>query len=188
MQLSIRPIQLLYRLPIFWKTSLRSTAEWHKAQATPSRSTPLKYRPVSLPTASFRVQKIHTGGTVNPSSASSCGRLAAQAVKSINIDLFFFTTGTWNVSRGVPTPSMNKVEIKLAALESSASCFPLADSTKFDTVSKFRLAALDTEDQLPIDMQDSIRDLETSPHVAPLSPTSTNYASRAHQTDRHGPT
>lgn len=123
------------------------------------------------------VETIHTGGLVDPSSASSCGRIAAEAVKAINIDLLFLSTGTWNLSRGVTTPSMDKVEVKLAALEASASCFLLADSTKFGTVSKFRVAPLDkldavvTDDQLPLEMQDSIRELGVSVHVAPLAAT-----------------
>ena len=79
------------------------------------------------------IETIHTGGVVDPSSASSSGRIAADAIKSINIDLFFLSTGTWNMSRGVTTPSMDKVEVKLAALEASSSCFLLADSTKFGT-------------------------------------------------------
>ncbi len=120
------------------------------------------------------IETIHTGGLVDPSSASSCGRLAAESVKSINLDLFFLSTGTWNMSRGVTTPSMDKVEVKLAALAASASCFLLADSTKFGTVSKFRVAPLDkldavvTDDQLPKEMQDSIRDLGVAVHIAAL--------------------
>jgi DeoR/GlpR family transcriptional regulator of sugar metabolism len=120
------------------------------------------------------VEAIHTGGAVDPSSASSAGRIAAEAIKGINIDLFFLSTGTWNMSRGVTTPSMDKVEMKLAALEASTSCFLLADSTKFGTVSKFRVAPLDkldavvTDDQLPFEMQESIRELGVTVHVAGL--------------------
>jgi DeoR/GlpR family transcriptional regulator of sugar metabolism len=120
------------------------------------------------------IETIHTGGVVDASSASSCGRIAAEAVKNINIDLFFLSTGTWNMSRGVTTPSMDKVEVKLAALERSTSCFLLADSTKFGTVSRFRVTPLEkldaviTDDQLPQEMQENIRDLGVSVHVPGL--------------------
>jgi DeoR/GlpR family transcriptional regulator of sugar metabolism len=120
------------------------------------------------------IETIHTGGIVDPSSASSCGRIAADAIKSINIDLFFLSTGTWNMSRGVTTPSMDKVEVKLAALEASSSCFLLADSTKFGTVSKFNVAPLEkldavvTDEQLSGEMQENIRDLGVAVHVATL--------------------
>jgi len=121
------------------------------------------------------VETIHTGGVVDPSSASSCGRIAADVVKSINIDLFFLSTGTWNMARGVTTPSMDKVEVKLAALEASSSSFLLADSTKFGTVSRFNVAPLKrldtiiTDDQLPLEMRDDIRDLGVNVHMAPSS-------------------
>ncbi|WP_026537168.1 DeoR/GlpR family DNA-binding transcription regulator [Arthrobacter sp. 9MFCol3.1] len=120
------------------------------------------------------IEAIHTGGAVDPSSASSSGRIAAEAIKGINIDLFFLSTGTWNMSRGVTTPSMDKVEMKLAALEASTSCFLLADSTKFGTVSRFRVAPIDkldaviTDEQLPQEMQESIRELGVTVHVAGL--------------------
>jgi len=118
------------------------------------------------------VEVIHTGGAVDPSSASSSGRIAAEAIKGINIDLFFLSTGTWNMSRGVTTPSMDKVEVKLAALQASTSCFLLADSTKFGTVSRFRVTPIEkldaviTDEQLPQEMQANIRDLGVTVHVA----------------------
>jgi DeoR/GlpR family transcriptional regulator of sugar metabolism len=118
------------------------------------------------------IETIHTGGAVDVSSASSCGRIAADVVKSINIDLCFLSTGTWNMSRGITTPVMDKVEVKLAALEASSSCFLLADSTKFGTVSRFNVAPLEkldcvvTDDQLPREVQDSIRDLGVTVRIA----------------------
>jgi DeoR/GlpR family transcriptional regulator of sugar metabolism len=120
------------------------------------------------------IEVIHTGGAVDASSGSSEGRIAAQAIKGINIDLFFLSTGTWNMARGVTTPSMDKVEVKLAALAASTSCFLLADSTKFGTVSKFRVAPIEeldavvTDEQLPQEMQENIRDLGVTVHVAGL--------------------
>lgn len=121
------------------------------------------------------IEVIHAGGAVDPSNGSSEGRMAADAVKGVNIDLFFLSTGTWNLSRGVTTPSMDKAEVKVAALQASTSCLLLADSTKFGTVSKFRVAAIEklnavvTDEQLPQKTQDSIRDLGVAVHVAPTA-------------------
>ncbi|MFC9354023.1 DeoR/GlpR family DNA-binding transcription regulator [Arthrobacter sp. NPDC057013] len=120
------------------------------------------------------IQVIHTGGAVDPSSGSSEGRIAADAIKGVNIDLFFLSTGTWNMYQGVTTPKMDKVEVKLAALQASTSCFLLADSTKFGTVSKFQVTAIEkldavvTDEQLPQEMQENIRDLGVAVHVARL--------------------
>jgi DeoR/GlpR family transcriptional regulator of sugar metabolism len=120
------------------------------------------------------IETIHTGGVVDVPRASSCGRIAAEAIKSINIDLYFLSTGTWNMSRGVTTPSMDKVEVKLAALAASSSCFLLADRTKFGTVSKFRVVPIErldavvTDEQLPQEIQENIRELGVAVHVASL--------------------
>lgn len=111
------------------------------------------------------IETIHTGGAVDASSASSGGRMAANVIKSINIDLLFLSTGTWNMSRGVTTTSLDKVELKLEALKASSSCFLLADSTKFGTVARFNVVPLErldgvvTDDQLPLEMRDNIREL-----------------------------
>ncbi|MHC6592886.1 DeoR/GlpR family DNA-binding transcription regulator [Arthrobacter sp. C152] len=121
------------------------------------------------------VQVIHTGGAVDPSSGSSEGRIAADTIKGVNIDLSFLSTGTWNMQRGVTTPSMDKVEVKLAALQASTSSFLLGDSTEFGTVSKFRVAAIGkldavvTDEQLSQEIQENIRDLGVAVHAACLS-------------------
>ncbi|MBT2565245.1 hypothetical protein J7I84_01825 [Arthrobacter sp. ISL-85] len=47
------------------------------------------------------VETIRTGGVVDQSSASSCGRIAADVVKAINIEMFFLRTGSWNMAPGV---------------------------------------------------------------------------------------
>ncbi|WP_427017609.1 DeoR/GlpR family DNA-binding transcription regulator [Pseudarthrobacter sp. P1] len=120
------------------------------------------------------VETIHTGGVVDVSSASSCGRIAAESIKSINIDLAFLSTGTWSMARGITTPSMDKVEVKLAVLEQSSECFLLADSTKFGAVAKFNVAPLDrldavvTDEQLPAEMQENIAELGVTVHLASL--------------------
>ncbi|MFF1882252.1 hypothetical protein ACFVVC_12385 [Pseudarthrobacter sp. NPDC058196] len=41
-----------------------------------------------------QIEVIHVGGAVDPSNGSSEGRMAADAIKGINIDLFFPSTGT----------------------------------------------------------------------------------------------
>jgi DeoR/GlpR family transcriptional regulator of sugar metabolism len=121
------------------------------------------------------IETIHTGGAVDPTSASSYGRLAAEMLKFVNIDLSFLSTGTWNISRGLMASSVDKVEVKRAALEASSSRFLLADSTKFGTVSRFnvvpleRLDAVVTDDQLPLDIQDNIRELGVGVRLATFS-------------------
>lgn len=118
------------------------------------------------------IETIHTGGVVDVSSGSSSGRLAARMLESINLDLFFLSTGTWDLPHGVTTPSMDKVELKLAAIKAASETVLLADSTKFGSVERFTVTALErldtvvTDDELPSEMQESIRELGVTLHTA----------------------
>ncbi|WP_350275027.1 DeoR/GlpR family DNA-binding transcription regulator [Kribbella sp. HUAS MG21] len=111
------------------------------------------------------VEVIHTGGAVDKASASSSGRLAAATLSAINLDLFFLSTGAWSVSRGVSAPTLDKVELKRAAMASASTTVLLADSTKYGTASKFQVAPLveldlvvsDTD--LPGDTRKRVEDL-----------------------------
>jgi len=107
------------------------------------------------------IQTIHTGGSVDISSASSSGPLAAATVASISLDLFFMSTGTWDLSHGVTTPETEKVLLKRAAMAAATSCVLLADSTKFGTFERFKVAALDAVDLIITDS-----DLSTDVHSA----------------------
>ena len=118
------------------------------------------------------IEIIHTGGLVDKPSASSSGRLAASTLSSINLDIFFMSTGAWSVSRGVSAPSLDKVELKRAAMEAASSCMLLADSTKYGTFSKFQVTALNNLDliisdsELPDDTQSRIEELGVEMRVA----------------------
>ncbi len=111
------------------------------------------------------VEVIHTGGVLDRSSGSSSGRLAANTVAAINLDLFFMSTGAWSISRGVSSFSLDKVELKHAAMAASSECILLADSTKYGTFAKYHvtpLAKLDTivtDSHLPEGTQQGITDL-----------------------------
>ena len=120
---------------------------------------------------------IHTGGAVDQSSASSSGRLAAATLSAINLDLFFLSTGAWSVSRGVSAPTLDKVDLKRAAIASATTTVLLADSTKYGTASKFQVAPLDqldliiTDTELPEDTAKRIEELGVEVRLtSPLSP------------------
>lgn len=118
------------------------------------------------------IETIHTGGAVDPASASSQGPLATEVLKFVNIDLSFLSSGTWNISRGLMAPSMDKIEVQRAVLKASSSTFLLADSTTFGAVSLFNVAPLQrldgvvTDDQLPQGVQNSIRNLGVTVSLA----------------------
>ncbi|MFT4295355.1 MAG: DeoR/GlpR family DNA-binding transcription regulator [Micropruina sp.] len=85
---------------------------------------------------------IHTGGVVDPDSASASGSLAAGTVRGLGIDLYFMSTGTWDIAHGVTTPQADTVVLKQAGLEVAARTVLLADSTKFGDFERFRVAEL----------------------------------------------
>lgn len=120
------------------------------------------------------VEIIHTGGIVDRSSGSSSGRLAANTLGSINLDLFFMSTGAWSVSRGVSSFSLDKVELKHAAMAASSECILLADSTKYGAFAKYHVTPLGkldmiiTDAQLPEGTQHGITELGVELHAVAL--------------------
>lgn len=111
------------------------------------------------------IEVIHTGGAVDSSSGSSSGPLAAATVASISLDVFFMSTGTWDLTHGVTTPVTEKLLLKRAAMDAASSCVLLADSTKFGTFERFKVTPLDaidvviTDDALSPDVRSAVTDL-----------------------------
>jgi DeoR/GlpR family transcriptional regulator of sugar metabolism len=108
------------------------------------------------------IDVIHTGGAVDVSSGSSSGPLAVRVVEALTIDLCLLSTGAWDLTHGVTSPSTDKVMFKRAAIEASTSVALLADSTKWGSHERFKvtpLATLDviaTDDGLPPEVVDRI--------------------------------
>lgn len=120
------------------------------------------------------IETIHTGGTVDVESRSSSGPLAAATLSSVNLDVCFLSTGTWDVQHGVTTPSTEKVVLKRAALSAAATAVLLADSTKFGTYERFnvvplgKLDAVVTDSELGEPSRRAVEDLGVEVHLAQL--------------------
>ncbi|MFD7428677.1 DeoR/GlpR family DNA-binding transcription regulator [Streptomyces sp. NPDC059818] len=91
---------------------------------------------------------IHVGGQVEPSNRSSVGRLAATVLRQLALDMAFISTSSWDLLRGVTTPSEPKVEVKQAAMECTGSSVLVAGSSKFGTFGKYRVAPLNAFDTI----------------------------------------
>ncbi|MET8948977.1 DeoR/GlpR family DNA-binding transcription regulator [Streptomyces sp. NPDC004542] len=108
------------------------------------------------------VRSIHTGGEIDVSSGSSSGPLAARAVGAVNIDLGFLSTGSWDLARGVTSPSTDKVLLKQTVMRAASSVALLADSTKWGIVERFNVTPLGeldtvvTDDGLPPGVVDRV--------------------------------
>jgi DeoR/GlpR family transcriptional regulator of sugar metabolism len=116
-------------------------------------------------TGSTDVEVIHTGGRLDHINRSTVGRLAAETLKRLNTDLAFISASSWDLNRGVTTPSEAKVEVKLAALDGAAESVLVATSSKFGTFGMYDIAPLRrfdhiiTDDGLPAAAARGIRDL-----------------------------
>jgi DeoR/GlpR family transcriptional regulator of sugar metabolism len=102
-------------------------------------------------TSADHVETIHIGGRLEHSNRSTVGRLAAETLRRVNIDLAFISASSWDIGRGVTTPSEQKVDVKLAALESSSESVLLATSSKFGTFGMYDVVPLRRFDRIVTD-------------------------------------
>ncbi|WP_367126321.1 DeoR/GlpR family DNA-binding transcription regulator [Streptomyces phytohabitans] len=115
---------------------------------------------------------IHTGGRAEVANRSTVGRLAAATLRELALDLAFLSTSSWDLLRGVTTPSDAKVEVKRAALESARSAVLVAGSSKFGTFGRYRVADLSdlgtvvTDDALSEAAAAGVRDSGVELHLA----------------------
>jgi DeoR/GlpR family transcriptional regulator of sugar metabolism len=94
------------------------------------------------------VDVIHTGGLLDHANRSTVGALAAATLRQIAIDVAFISTSSWDLRRGMTTPSAPKVEVKRAAMEAASQTVLLATSPKYGTFSTYKIAALEQFDHI----------------------------------------
>ncbi|MFD7711165.1 DeoR/GlpR family DNA-binding transcription regulator [Streptomyces sp. NPDC059785] len=96
---------------------------------------------------------IHVGGQVEPANRSTIGRLAATTLRQLALDVAFISTSSWDLLRGVTTPSEPKVEVKQAAMDCTGSSVLVAGSSKYGTFGRYRVAPLSTFDTIITDSE-----------------------------------
>ena len=112
-----------------------------------------------------QIETIHTGGTIDVDTRSSNGPFAAATLSSVNLDLCFLSTQTWDVQHGVTTASAETALLKRAALGAASSGVLLAESAHFGSVERFNIMPLDrlhaivTDPDLPEPARHAIQDL-----------------------------
>lgn len=102
-------------------------------------------------TSAPHVETIHTGGRLDHANRSAVGRLAAETLRSVNTDIAFISASSWDVTRGVTTPSEAKVDVKLAALDAASVAVLTVTSSKFGTFGMYDIVALDRFDRIITD-------------------------------------
>lgn len=108
------------------------------------------------------IDVIHTGGIVDRDRSSANGPLAAATVRSLAIDLYLVSTGSWDTTYGITVPVADTALLKRAVFESSAAKILLADSSKFGAFERYRVAPLSsldaiiTDNRLPQEDRDAV--------------------------------
>lgn len=97
------------------------------------------------------VNVIHTGGQLDHANLSSVGPLAAATLSHMVLDVAFISASSWDLRRGVTTPSAPKIDVKRAAIEAASRAVLVSGSAKYGTVGLYRVAALDTFDLIVTD-------------------------------------
>lgn len=128
------------------------------------------FRIVLTLTDSPHVTVVHTGGILDHSNGSSVGPLAASTLRQLVADIAFLSTSSWDLERGVTTPSASKVEVKRAAMTIASQRVLVATSAKYGTYGTYRVAALDEFDVVVTD------DSMTEPTVQRLRATGLDLA------------
>lgn len=85
---------------------------------------------------------IAVGGRVEKANQSTTGHLAALALNELSIDIAFLSSSSWDLRRGVTTPTESKIAPKTAALKSASESVLVAGSSKYGTFGRYRVFEL----------------------------------------------
>lgn len=94
---------------------------------------------------------IAIGGRVEKANQSTTGRLAALTLHELSIDIAFLSSSSWDLRRGVTTPTESKIAPKTAALESASETVLVAGSSKYGTFGRYRVLDLTDLDLIVTD-------------------------------------
>ncbi|GAA3731308.1 DeoR/GlpR family DNA-binding transcription regulator [Streptomyces tremellae] len=97
------------------------------------------------------IEVVHVGGRVEPDNRSTVGPLAAATVRQLAFDIAFVSASSWDLLRGVTTPSQDKVEVKRAVMASAAQSVLVAGASKYGTFGLYKVAPLSAFDVLVTD-------------------------------------
>lgn len=109
-----------------------------------------------------QIKLFHTGGLVDKRNFSSVGISAANFIRTLNIDVAFISSSSWDATRGISTPYEEKAVVKQAVIEASAKKILLSDSSKYGKYGLYSICPLNQMDMiitdafLPQDAKESI--------------------------------
>jgi DeoR/GlpR family transcriptional regulator of sugar metabolism len=118
-----------------------------------------------------QVNLFHIGGEVDKRNYSTVGICAASFLKSLNIDIAFISSSSWDLRHGVSTPYEGKAIVKQAVINVSRRNILISDSSKYGKYGKYNIFPLAeikeiiTDSLLPVEDQVSIQNEGVKLHV-----------------------
>jgi DeoR/GlpR family transcriptional regulator of sugar metabolism len=94
------------------------------------------------------IKVIHTGGELDHDNITGIGTLAADTLRNLATDIAFISSTSWDLQRGITTPSEAKVEVKKAAIAGASQVVLMATSSKYGTFGMYKVAGLDRFDPI----------------------------------------
>ncbi|MCC8364886.1 DeoR/GlpR transcriptional regulator [Xenorhabdus sp. PB61.4] len=116
----------------------------------------------------------HTGGQVDKRNYSCVGNTAAMVLRTLNIDIAFISTSSWDIKHGISTPHEEKVFVKQTILEISRRKILISDSSKYGKYGMFNICPLSNlndivcDEQLPISEQKKLQESGLKLHIVSM--------------------
>ncbi len=120
------------------------------------------------------INLFHTGGQVDIRNRSCVGNSAANFIRSLNIDVAFISTSSWDIEHGLSTPDEGKAQVKQAVLASARRNVLVSDSSKYGKYGMFHICPLNElddiiyDDLLPESIEEKLKLMHIVLHKATL--------------------
>lgn len=124
---------------------------------------PLRVITVDLHIALFlcefrQIEVTIVGGRIDNSSQSCIGAHGGHLLHSVNADIAFMSCNSWSLQKGVTTPTEEKAALKQAVIANAKQKVLLADSSKYNKHSLYRITTLDNFSHIITDKNLTIAD------------------------------
>lgn len=127
------------------------------------------------------INLFHTGGQVDLRNRSCIGSSAANFLLTLNIDVAFISTSSWDITHGISTPEEGKALVKKAIISASRRKILISDSSKYGKYAMFHISHLDEltdiicDDGLDDEAQKCVREIGINLHLTNSQPNAGGY-------------
>jgi|SRR5476649_782606 len=98
-----------------------------------------------------QINLFHTGGKIDKRNYSSVGISAAAFLRTLNVDLAFISSSSWDIVHGISTPYEEKAIVKQAVISVSSRSILITDSSKYGKYGLYNICQLSNIDEIITD-------------------------------------